>query len=1018
MRLFFLTFFFTCSFFAATAQQAKQYAFTHLTTANGLPSNLVNSIVQDEEGYLWFGTTNGLSRYDGYRFLNFKTPRNSAFVFGNIALLYYDKAHNIWVVTTDNKIGIFNPRDFTFKEIEASTLVRPAFQGISLLETPDGNMLLQVFLGESFRWDKKRNMIVPDSTTIPRPSNWKLSRMVWDPFEKKYWMSADSGIAVYNPAKKLLSYRGHNAEANPVIERFKDEKVVLYLTIDQEGNIDFHNWPPYMSHPLLCNYNRKTGVSYKFDMGLKLGLGYHELGGCLQQRDGRMWVYGNPILAEWSPDRTSFTPVVNDYRTEQSIRFDYVRTAFEDGERNVWAATDNGLFFFNPDAQLFNNYNFSLPGDKTIYEFTATSIFQAQDSTLYVGTWGGLGLFMYDKAMNQLAVPQSLKTLVKSNPSIWAIKQHSKTGNIWITLQGGELIIYNPKTKLAKKYAPNTFTGNTIRQLTEDGEGNLWFGMHSGAIVKWNYNQSHGDPNTGYTQVYKAGQIQKLITDSDGFIWAATFAWGVVKINPVTEKVAYVFTKGSPTGYDLLNDVVSDVIQYDDSTIIAVSNGLNFINRHTNKVRHITTAEGLPSNSGMCIQKDNQGVLWLGMQNNLCRINLQKNLFTLYDRRNGIAYDNFMAANAFRLLDGRIAMSTDHNFLVFEPQKFLTSTFIPPDPEITSFTLSDVPLSVDSLLTVGKTELPYDNTSVAIQFSILSFLKQKQPYYSYILEGFDKDWSAFKSTNVATYSYLPSGEYTFKVIAINQDGMAKGPPATLKISVRPPFWRTWWFYGLISLFAITVLYLIDKERQKKRRALQTVRTQIAADLHDEINVTLNDINLLSEIAKIKADKDIDRSKDYIDQISTKSRTMIESMDDILWSIHPENDSMERMLLRIFEFTDGLKKTANLDVDLSVDKEVKRLTLDMKMRHEFLLFYKDALVYVIQHSVCDTIYISLEYLKAKLTLKLLAQCNKLDDLSSQIQQLEYGMQRRADALNGMLDVMSDRKSISIILQVPV
>src|SRR6476620_6191202 len=155
-----------------------------------------------------------------------------------------------------------------------------------------------------------------------------------------------------------------------------------------------------------------------------------------------------------------------------------------------------------------------------------------------------------------------------------------------------------------------------------------------------------------------------------------------------------------------------------------------------------------------------------------------------------------------------------------------------------------------------------------------------------------------------------------------------------------------------------------------------MRTQIAGDLHEEINVTLNDINLLSEIAKIKADKDIDRSKDYIDKISTKSRTMIESMDDILWSIHPENDSMQKMMLRIYEFTDGIKKTAELDVELTVDKEVERLTLDMKTRHEFLLFYKDALLYIIQHAVCDTIYISMEFFKSKLGMKLLAQCSQI------------------------------------------
>jgi hypothetical protein len=450
--------------------------------------------------------------------------------------------------------------------------------------------------------------------------------------------------------------------------------------------------------------------------------------------------------------------------------------------------------------------------------------------------------------------------------------------------------------------------------------------------------------------------------------------------------------------------------------LVAVTNSLNLINLRTGTVNHINNTNGLPSNTGLCIQRDQYGMLWLGMQNGLCRINLKRGIGTTYDRRNGIEYDNFMTAGAFTLLDGRIAFTTDHNFVVLNPKDFAYESSVPPDPDFSAFSVSGVPLSVDSLLSKGKAVLPYDNTSIAIDFSVLSFLKQKQPDYYYILEGFDKGWTQTVGNNQALYSYLPPGHYTFKVKAINQDGIFSKSYAALDIVVEPPFWRSWWFYGIIALSGFIILYYIDKERQKRRHALQAVRTQIAGDLHEEINVTLNDINLLSEIAKIKADKDIDRSKDYIDQISTKSRTMIESMDDMLWSIHPENDSMQRMLLRLYEFTDGIKKTNGLDVELTVDKEVEELVLDMKTRHEFLLFYKDALVYVIQHSVCSTIYISLEFIKSKLALKLLAQCNHLDDPDPHSSQLEYQMQRHADALNGLLDINSDRKSISIILQI--
>jgi ligand-binding sensor domain-containing protein len=398
---------FLCFFIHSIAQQAKQYSFTHFTTADGLPANLVNSIAQDEEGFLWFGTVNGLSRYDGYHFLNFSTPHKSSFAFGNVAVLYYDKSHNIWVVTGESKVGIFNPRDFTFKEVDAKALVKSAYQPISFVETTDGKLLLQEYMGNTFLYDKARNRLVPDSTTFPRPAGWRLTRIAWDSFAKRYWYGSDSGLVLYNPATRQLSYGGHNTEHNDVIEQCKEDINVLYVAVDRSGTLVFHNWLPTSGAPFLHSYNPKTREHFKFNMADKLGISYHELGEFLQQRHGRMWVYGNPILAEWLPNRTDFVPVLNEYRTEQSIRFDYVRTLFEDGELNVWVATDNGLYFFNPDAQLFNNYNFTYPGDSKLHEFSATCVFQARDSTVYVSTWGP-GLFLFDKNMTPLPLPKAL----------------------------------------------------------------------------------------------------------------------------------------------------------------------------------------------------------------------------------------------------------------------------------------------------------------------------------------------------------------------------------------------------------------------------------------------------------------------------------------------------------------------------------------------------------------------------------------------------------------------------------
>ncbi len=999
------------------AQQASQYSFMHFTTANGLAANIINSMAQDEEGFMWFGSINGLQRYDGYKFITFRSVNGnpSTLPTDHITELYYDKNFNLWVVTADNKTGIFNTRTFVYKEVPVAARKKIFYTHVSFLETPDGQLLMQEQYGDTYRYHAQQQKFILANEVIPFPKGWRRSKMVWDPHIKKYWMSTDQGLALYNPATQQLSYRGHNAEKDPLIEGYAQEYNVQDIFVAAGQNIIFYTWPTTTSHPFLHNYNRQTGEALKFNLSDKLGVPYHEIKGFLQQRSGRLWVLGSPFLAEWLADKKTLRPIANEYRSPQSIRFDNITSWFEDGERNIWIGTDNGLFQFNPEAQKFKNYNLARPGDKAAKEVPVLAIQPTRAGTILVGSWG-LGLYHYDKDFNPLPLPRSLQKGYDSL-AVWDMHQHSKTGKIWIVLQHGGILVYDPELGQAQKLDPEIFKKRTIRQVTEDPYGNLWFGSHAGMIVKWDFEQSGHNIQKGYTLVHQTALVHKMITDSRGFVWVATSGNGLLKINPKTHAVVQTFTDGAPKGAAIINNVITDLLQYNDSTLIAVSGGLNLINLNNGRVRQVTTAEGLPSNTAICLEKDAKGNLWLGMTNGLCRANLEKKIFALFDRRDGIVYDNFTVAGAHRLHDGRLVYTTDHNLLVLDPDGFIQKD-PPPDPDITGFKLANKPLLVDSLTAAEKITLEHNDNSITIEFSVLSFLKQNQPYYFYKLEGYDRDWRQAEEANQAIYTYLPPGDYVFKVKSMNQDGVFSKDVAQLAIEVNLPVWRTWWFYGLVLLLLSTILFIIDRERINRFRAVQSMRSQIAGNLHQEINVTLNDINLLSEIAKIKADTDTERSKDYIDQITVKSRGMIESMDTMLWSIEPENDSMEKILLRLKEYTAGFMKTHGAPIDVTVDKHLYNLLMPMRARYEFMYFYKEALNYIIQHSVCSTIYISFEYIKSRLHLKILAQCNQVqyEDVTSL--QAKKEMERRADALSGALDIITDRKSISIILQIAV
>ena len=1003
--------------FAGRSQQARQYAFNHLSIASGLASNQVASITQDKDGYIWMATLNGLQRYDGNSFITFRHRQNDpgSVPANNIPVVFIDAQSRLWLVGENNKAGYFNVKTLRFQPIPLFPEdKRPVFAPQYFFEGSNGSVFLHVRGGRLYQYDEKVKSLRPGNNAIPFPPRWTFHSIIWDNSEKKYWMAGDSGLVMYNPQTKALNYRGHNPEADPAISACSAIKHTFNIQTDGKGSIVFCTWDPRGKGPFLYRFSRQSNQLETYSLHQELGMGYHEPNGYLAQRNGRLWVYGMPFLTEWHQQTRQFIAVPVEYKNEQSIKFDYANYAFEDRDDNVWIATDNGVFYFNPDQQVFTSYSLIRPGEPAAQEAPVQAVLETTEGNILVGCWAK-GLYNYDQQLNPLPLPSSLKP--HSGYSVWDMTQHSKTGAVWIALQDGRLIVYDPKKNHSVLIAPDVFLGRTIRQVTEDQYGNLWLGTQGGRLIKWDLQRSGGDPQKGYYLVRETGPIYKLHADNSGNMWVSTFGYGLLKLNAASNKLLHIFTDKGKEGERLRTHTSNDMTQYNDSILVVAAGGINIINTRTNKVWYITAEDGLPSDLIMSVQCDQRGTVWAGSQDGLSRVNIERRIVTNYNRTDGMVYDKFSLAGVEELSDGRVVFYTDHNFLVLDPNKFVQSN-VPPKPYITSFQVSGVRLSFDSLQRAGEATLRYNSTSIAIDFSALSFNRQRKLHYFYMLEGVDDDWLHTDKSNQATYNYLRPGEYTFKVKSENADGVVSDEEASITIVVRPPFWRTWWFFGAIILLVILVLFLIDRERMNRLRSMQRIRSQIAGNLHQEINTTLNNINVLSEMAKIKAEKDVVRSKEYIQQISERSHNMIIMMDDILWSIDPKNDTMEETLLRLKEFVEALQARNNALITLAVDNRVLALELEMKARHEFFLIMKLALRMIVEDAYGTSTQINLDKVKSNLIFKLhdsstynVVHKNAFD---AKLEEMET----RAANINAEVDVQVDNKGISIIVIVPV
>ncbi|MDQ3278012.1 MAG: hypothetical protein M3Q06_06785, partial [Bacteroidota bacterium] len=860
-------------------------------------------------------------------------------------------------------------------------------------------------------YDPKQNSFVP-SSLIPFPGNRPVNHILHDRVTQTYFLSTDSGIVVRSAAGNHAN--GQAAEVSNVMKAAGGQHYINYLHVGSKRQLFFEQWPKEATHPVLHVMDLGTGFKKQYDLQKDYGLGYYQIKAILEQRNGRRWIYGLPFVARYTSAPAALQFLKKDYNKEKELKFNQVFSMYEDRQQNIWVCTDYGVYLFNPDAQLFHNFTLTTP-KRFAVEGEAQTALQLANGELWVG-YRDLGLFRYDSAMHPLPLPASLASLVDTR-SVWDLHRHSRTGTIWIAMQGGRLAVLDSLSRYAKLVSPPACEQRAITQVVEDRLGNLWLGTQGGNLVKWDAKGGARNLLAGFSLVRKTGVIEKLLIDREGFIWVATVGEGLLKIDPGTSRVVAQLSVESPEGFRLWNNNPKDILPYNDSLLIVAAGVLNLVNLKTHAVRQLTSRDGLPSNTVQSLARDREGLLWMGTMNGLCVADITKGSFTVYDQSDGLLNDQFNAAGAEQLQDGRLLFTTLESFVVFDPstvQKKQRAS----RAYITDFQLRNTSLSVDSLLALKQVSLGFNNNYVAIEFSALDYSKLAKLDYYYQLQGFDTAWIKSDNRHQAIYTYLPPGKYQFKLKTKNLAGEESPEVVYLNMRVLPPFWLTWWFFCLLLAVISAVLYLLYRERIKRLVTLQNVRSDIASHLHKDVSTTLNNINVLSHIAKLKADKDIIRSKELIDEISGKSYNMMMSMDEILWSIDPVNDTMEKTLLRINEYARTLETNFDTTIDIMVHEKVKHVQLNMKVRHDFFIVCKAVLQHLAQYASGKNIAVDIDLVWSRIVLKALRTGDETEESQEQLQELKTQLQEKTVFMDASLAFDVGKRDTSIILSIPV
>ncbi|MEO6537521.1 MAG: two-component regulator propeller domain-containing protein [Ferruginibacter sp.] len=983
--------------------QNESLRFDHIGMEEGLSSETVTTILQSREGFLWFGTFDGLFKYDGYSFTKYQLdpfdPNSLSQNF--IYTIFEDRDGTIWTSSFEGlcKFDKATEKFTRYKPSQGGKFPDPNITAIN--EDADGMMWLGGASGGLCRFNRKTGKFFPENFDLGYPqSPGRLAELygsvncIYKDQRGNLWVGNNSGLHKLNTRPtnaevpsgvSFTSYRHIPGNQNSL-----SSNVVSAIIEDRAGII----WVATSNG--LNSFDRKTELfkCYRHDPKNPHSISSNNLApwfrsGIKEDTEGNLWICTNKGLNKLNRDRNTFTSYFHKPNDEYSLSSDIILSLEIDQAGILWAGTwGRRLNKSNPDHKHFGLIRHDPNQVNSLSSNLVTSIVEDSFGIIWIGTYGG-GLNRWDKKTNQFthfrSDPSNRKTLRSDDIHAILIDRHD---DLWVG-NGGVLSRLNKETGQFTHYNSNEAnfkeeTHKYILSITEDHEGYLWVGTANG-LKRFNKKKGefdkhyyHNSKDTNGISDYTATTV---FADSRDNIWIGYGSIATDKLNKQTG----IFTHYKHNPHDSTS-ISSNIVNsfFEDSKnnlwMGTTSGGLCYFDYQKEKFSTFTDKDGLPGNTVYSIVEDNTNQLWLGSRNGLSRFNPVTKTFTNYDYTDGLQSNVFAAGDRdkgarFKGRDGTLYFGGNNGLNFFDPLQIKANNHIAP-VVITQFKLFDK--MVKGANELKAIVLDYNQNYFSFEFSSLSFYNPAKNQYAYKLEGVDKDWIYSGTRHYVSYTNIDPGTYTFRVKGTNNDGVwnEKGP--FISITINPPWWRTWWAHTLFALLFAGFIYALFRYRLNKirmqheivlqqhkasqleiesRQALLYERLRISRELHDDIGSTLGSISIYSEVAKKRTEKN-ENTNEVLSKIGLASRELIEKMSDIVWSLNPNNESFEQLTSRMITFAAMILTQQNIHYDFIADEKLKALQLTSEQRKNIFLIFKEALHNIVKYAACKTVSIKL------------------------------------------------------------
>jgi len=775
--------------------------FAHLSVQDGLSQSGVTCVFQDHQGFMWFGTQDGLNRFDGYNITVFKhVPEDTTSLIDNFVIMIgEDENDDLWINTLNAPeiFSVFDRRRESFKQHPRAAI---------------------------------------DPTIIRRGATFSSYT---DASGVRWSGSIGGGLIRTDPTTgKSVNYRNDSKNAKSLI----DNKVYSVYG-DRSGTI----WVGTQGGLERYDATIDGFIHYRHDPRNSRSISHNWVWPILEDRNGTLWVgtFGGGLNRF---DRTTgtFSAFRHDDSNPRSIADDRMYSLTQDASGMIWVGTaDHGVDRFHPERNFFSHVVRDPTNPSSLSSDNVTALHVQADGRVWVGTTNGLNLYDPRSGIIQTFRNQPGNEASVASNAIVTIME-DRQGFVWIGFVNSGLDRYDPRSGVFRHYRndpnnPGSLSDNRVYALLEDRQARLWVGTYGGglnlldrAASRFTRYQNRESDSTSLG----ANGVWSLCEDRDGTLWVGTYGGGVNQFDPRTGVFTRYVRKEGESGGLSDNTVVSMLVARDGTPWFGTMGGLNRFDRDSRTFQSYRQKDGLVNDVILGLLQDDTGALWMSTNKGLVRFDPVNSTFQSFDSHDGLQGDEFVQnAYARDKRSGMMYVGGANGFNGFHPDSVRQNPYVPP-VVFSGFTRynSDEkegePIVERGIAVKREIALSYRDNVATFQFAALNYSNPFRNQYAYQLEGFTEGWIQLGAERKATFTNLDAGTYILRVRGSNDDRLWNERGASMRLIVTPPWWKTRWAYTGYGVLIFGFLYgmrrfELERREQKARVRESELRTKAA-----------------------------------------------------------------------------------------------------------------------------------------------------------------------------------------------